>query len=161
MRKVVLPSLCLIVLVIAYFGWQAFKDRESARQTNLGTTIVDAQKAASNAKERAESWIEHGNIRFREIACKAHPKDAPPRVAASAWDGDVLAIKAPICINCAQNVDSVAATVDGDKLSLTIKPTNPDVRTACDCERLAEIRIGALPKRDYKILGVEPVDVCI
>jgi len=162
MRKVVLFGLALVVLGVAYSGWNAYEDRESPRRAGVEKTILEAQKAAVKARERAEHWSEHGNIRFREIACKSHPPDSPPRVAVSAWNEDVLAIKAPICINCAQHVESVEARVDGDSLWLTIKSTKiGDFAAACDCERIADIRIGSLTKRNYKIEGVAPVGLCI
>lgn len=163
MRKVVLLSLSLVVLVVAFFVWKVYEEQDrSARLASLEKKFTDAQQVAMKARERAERWSEHGNIGFREVACKGHPPGTPPRVVTSAWDGDVLAIKAPVCVNCVQHVENVDAKVDGNNLVLTITSTKiGDIVAACDCERLAEIRIKALPKRDYNIVGVEPVDMCI
>jgi hypothetical protein len=108
------------------------------------------------------AWHEQGNVSFRELACKGYEKGAPARVAAARWENDVLVIRAPACVNCSLRVESVRAIVEGDTVSITITPERASGPVAaCDCERALDIRIASLPKRDYAIRGIQPVQGCI
>ena len=103
------------------------------------------------------------NITFSEKRCGAHPPDMPPTTATMNWEDAVLVVRAPVCMNCSLRVGDVTARADGDSLWLDVKryDPNPNVRAQCDCERALEIRIRSLPKREYTIKGIAPVDLCI
>ena len=162
MRKVVLFSFFLVVLGVV--GWDAYEHYESKRRT------IEAERAVTKGKARAER-SPGANISFREVACKGHEPGSPPRVAVSAWDKDVLTIKAPVCLNCGLHVGSVTTRVEGGTLWVTINPEIREVQVApgvtkkvelpmCDCERSLDIRIRSLPIRDYVIRGIAAVEDC-
>jgi uncharacterized membrane protein YhaH (DUF805 family) len=101
------------------------------------------------------------NVSFAEYRCEAHKKGSPSRTVTTAWDKDILVVKAPVCLNCAATVEDVTAKVEGNSVLLTVISPRPEHPTACDCERSVHVRISSLPKREYTIRGVPPVDVCI
>jgi len=131
-----------------------------------GTVISGCNKVDESTGKPKGSAAEHkqssqANLTFKEVACRGFDKGAPPRTAKSAWDGDVLTLRAPVCLNCAETVQDVTAKIEADSIVLAVTASRPKEIAKCDCERNIDIRIQSLPKRDYAIRGIPPVEECI
>ena len=94
-------------------------------------------------------------------SCAASSRQGPrSNSMASEWSDGTLTVRTSVCINCRSNVASVTAQVLGDRVLLKIRSLSPGAYAQCDCEHPLVIRLGQLPQRDYKIMGVPMYTEC-
>jgi hypothetical protein len=107
--------------------------------------------------EAGPATIEGGTLAEQLRAMKEDQR-LRPRLT-SKWVNNDFVLRTRVCVNCSAHLANVTTQVIGNLVLLRVYFEQPNLRAACDCEHPIDIRLSALPRRDYKIMRIgAPID---
>jgi hypothetical protein len=74
----------------------------------------------------------------------------------SRWDKDDFVIRAAVCVNCGEKIIGAAAQIVGNLILVRLEFAPHAPNATCDCKQGTDIRLPALPRKEYKLVRVGP-----